>query len=209
VPTWDWPHRLWHWCLAAALGVSLYTGLADDLDLMDLHMTVGGGVLGLLAFRLGWGIWGGRYTRFARYRFSPAGIWRHFTGHPGPAQPHSAPGMAMAITLLGAVTVQAATGLFSSDDIFTDGPFVDYLSDRGVDLATAIHTRVCWLVLALICIHLLAIVWYAVRRDALAQSMFHGRLPGNHTAIGAQLIGRALLTAIGAGALVWAGARWL
>ncbi len=212
VPTWDWPHRLWHWAFAAALSLSLYTGLADDLDLMDLHMTVGGCVIALLAFRLGWGIWGGPHTQLAQYRLSPRCIWRHFTGHaerPARSQPHTPPGMAVAITLLAAVALQAATGLFASDDIFTDGPFAHNLSDRGVDLATAIHTRVCWVVLAVIAVHTLAIGWYALRRDAVVLSIFHGRLAGDHLPIATQLIGRGLFTALGAAALVWAGARWL
>src|SRR5262245_4811653 len=38
---WDWPHRLWHWLFAAALCISLYTGLVGDISLMDLHMATG------------------------------------------------------------------------------------------------------------------------------------------------------------------------
>jgi cytochrome b len=117
--------------------------------------------------------------------------------------------MAMAITLLLAVTIQAATGLFASDDIFTDGPFSHYLSDAGVDLATAVHTRMFWVVIAMIAAHTLAIAWYALRRDALVLSMFHGRLRGSHQPIATQLIVRGLVTALGAAVMVWAGARWL
>jgi cytochrome b len=207
--TWDWPHRLWHWAFAAALCVSLYSGLADDLELMDLHMATGACVIGLMLFRFGWACWGGRYVRFSQYRTSPAAIWRHFARHDVAGTVHSAPGAAMAIAMWTVVLVQVASGPFSSDDIFTEGPFAHYLSDSGVDLATRIHTLVYWLIVALIVTHLLALAWYAWRRDPVAVSMWTGRGGGGLPPIQGHLPVRAISTAAAAAALVWAGSRWL
>jgi cytochrome b len=206
---WDWPHRLWHWLFAVALSISLYTGLAGDISLMDLHMATGGCVIALLLFRAGWALWGGRYERISQYRTSPRALFRYFTGISQVASAHSAPAAAMAIALWCAVLVQVTTGPFSSDDIVTDGPFAHYLSDSGVDLATAIHTRVCWVIVALIATHLGALIWYAWRHDPVVLSMWNGRSATALPSIESHLVARAVLTAVGAVALVWAGARWI
>ena len=205
---WEWPHRLWHWAFVGAIGVSLYTGLADDLELMDLHITTGVGVIGLLGFRLGWALWGGRYVRAKQYRTSPVAIWRHLRGQPRIGTAHSAPGAAMALAIFTAVCVQVGSGLFASDDIFTDGPFAHYLDDAGVDLATAIHTRMYWIVLTLIVVHLSAVGWYTWRRDPIAQSMLHGRAPLRVAPITRHYSLRAAMTAVGAAALLWAADRY-
>lgn len=206
---WDWPHRLWHWLFAATLCVSLYTGLADDISLMDLHMATGGCVIALLLFRIGWALWGGRYERIAQYRTSFRSMMRHFAGRGAVASAHTAPGAAMAIAVWCAVLVQVCTGPFASDDIVTEGPFAHYLSDSGVDVATAIHTRVWWIIVALIATHLSALGWYAWRRDPVVASMWNGRGATALPSIASHHALRAALTAIGAAALVWAGARWL
>lgn len=207
VLTWEWPHRLWHWSFAACIAISLYTGLSGDIELMDVHVASGVGVLGLLLFRLGWALWGGRYVRISQYRTSPIATWRHLRGQPRPGTAHSAPAAAMALALFGAVLIQAGTGLFSSDDILTDGPYAHLLSDDGVDLATFIHTRTFWLVLGLVAVHLIAVGWYAARRDPIALSMVHGRQTTTLAPIARHHWTRAAATALGAAALVWLAAR--
>ena len=208
VLTWDWPHRLWHWAFAVCIGVSLYTGLDGDSEVMDLHIASGVTVLGLLLFRLGWALWGGRYVRISQYRTSAAAVWRHLRGEARRNAAHSAPAAAMALTMFGAVLVQALSGLFSSDDILTDGPYAHLISGRGVDVATAIHTRTFWIVLVLIAIHVVAIGWYATRRDPIALSMLHGR---QRSAVHGSKRHRwlhAAATVLGAALLIWIAARW-
>ncbi len=209
VLTWDWPHRLWHWCFAVCIGVSLYTGLNGDVELMDVHVASGVSVLGLLLFRVGWALWGGRYVRLNQYRTSVVATWRHFRGHPRRDAPHSAPGAAMALAMFGAVLIQALSGLFSSDDIMTDGPYARLLSSDGVDVATAIHTRTFWVVLGLVTVHLIAVGWYAARRDPIALSMLHGRQTTTLAAIAQHHWARATATTLGAVAIVWLAARWI
>lgn len=205
---WEGPHRLWHWAFAALICVSLYTGLADDLELMDLHITAGVGVIGLLLFRIGWALWGGRYVRAQQYRTSPVAVWRHLRGQPRVAAAHSAPGAAMALAIFIAACAQVGSGLFASDDILTDGPFAHYLDDAGVDLATAIHTRTYWIVLALIAVHLGALAWYTWRGDPVALAMLHGRAQVRVAPITRHYWVRAAATAVGAAALLWAADRW-
>ena len=209
VLTWDWPHRLWHWGFAGAIVVSLCTGLSDDPGLMDLHIATGVGIIGLLVFRVGWALWGGRYVRLTQYRTSPAAVWRHVRGDAAQVAAHSAPGAAMALAMFVCVLAQASSGLFASDDIYTDGPLSHYLSDAGVDLATAIHTRLYWLVLALIVTHLSALGWYAWHHNPIALSMLHGRSSAGVASITHHYALRAFITALGAAALLWLADRWL
>jgi cytochrome b len=209
VVTWDWPHRLWHWGFAGAIVVSLATGLSDDLELMELHIASGVAIIGLLLFRVGWALWGGRHVRVTQYRTSPAAVWRHLRGRGVQTTAHTAPGAAMAFAMFFCVLVQAGSGLFASDEIFTDGPFAHYLSDAGVGVATAIHTRLYWIVLGLAVIHVSALAWYALRSDSIALSMLHGRTRAGAAPITQQLWIRATATAIGAAAIVWLADRWL
>jgi len=208
VLTWDWPHRLWHWLFAASICVSLYTGLDGDVDVMDLHIASGVTVIGLLLFRFGWALWGGRYVRVGAYRTSALAIRRQFQRRAAGATAHSAAGAAMALMMFVAVLVQAGSGLFASDDITTDGPYTHLLSSAGVDLATAIHTRACWLVLGLASVHVIAIAWYALRRDPIALSMWTGRTATTLPEFADHQWIRALLTALAAGGVVWLGAHW-
>lgn len=206
--TWDWPHRLWHWLFAACICVSLYTGLDGGVGAMDVHITSGVAVIGLLLFRFGWALWGGRHVRVTQYRTSASAIYEHFRGAIDRRTAHSAPGAAMALAMFGIVFLQAATGLFSSDDIVTDGPFVHLANSAGVDLATAIHTRVYWVVLALVATHVCAVAWYAWRRDPVASSMLTGRTATTLPAIDRHHWIRATLTLFAAALIVWVGTRW-
>ena len=194
--------------LRICIGVSLYTGLDGDTDVMDLHIASGVTVLGLLLFRLGWALWGGRYVRVNQYRTSAPAVWRHLRGASRRDSAHSAPAAAMAIAMSGVVLVQAITGLFASDDILTDGPYAHLLSGRGVDLATAIHTRVFWLVLVLVAMHVAAIGWYATRRDPIALSMLHGRQRSALPALVQHRWWHAAATVLATATLIWFAARW-
>lgn len=201
VVVWDWPLRIWHWLFALSIAGSLTTGLLGDIALMDWHLRLGYCALGLLLFRLGWALWGGRYARLATFRPTPARFVAHFRRR-GPLTPRTAPGAALALLLLGLVAAQALSGLFTTDDIFIEGPLVRSASDATVDTMTSLHKQMYWGVLALIGVHLLAHIVYAALRDPTPLSMFTGRKrvaaePARH------LFTRALITAALSAAAVW------
>lgn len=200
---WDWPLRVWHWAFALCVAGSLGTGWSGEIALMDWHLRLGYCALGLLLFRLGWALWGGRYARLASFRFRPTDLFRHFRGRAA-AAPRTAPGVLLVAAMLALVTVQAVTGLFTSDEIFTEGPLVRHADDDTVSLMSSLHHRVKWLVAGLIGVHLIAHVVYGLRRDITPLSMFTGRKrvlaePVRHLPV------RALITAAAAAAAVWWG----
>lgn len=132
-------------------------------------------MVALLAFRLLWGFWGGRYARLGQYRTSPAGVLRHFRAHP-PTGAHTAPGVALVFLMLVAILIQSGSGLFATDDIFTEGPLSRFVSSDWVDRANWFHHRAWWIVIAALCTHVGAQLVYGLfLRDPIALSMFTGR----------------------------------
>jgi cytochrome b len=174
---WDLSLRIWHWMFATVVSFSLATGLSGELKLIDWHLRSGYTVLALLTFRLCWGLFGTKFARFASYRTTPAALLQHLKGA-SRTQVHTAPGVIMAWCFWLTCLVQALCGLFTTDDIFTEGPLARYASDAQIDTASFVHARTFWILLGLVGIHLAAILWYGlVRRDPLALSMFSGRKP--------------------------------
>ncbi|MCY3817835.1 MAG: cytochrome b/b6 domain-containing protein [Gammaproteobacteria bacterium] len=205
---WDLPFRLWHWALASSVLFSLYTGLAGDISLMEWHQRSGFVVLALLLFRVGWWAWGGRYVRLSQYRTTPRHFIQHFAGT-GKADPHTSPGIVMAILVIVALTVQAGTGLFATDDIFNEGPLVRHVGSDLSSTMTWIHHRVFWVIIALVTTHITANAVYAMMRDPTPLAIFTGRKPLDFPPTEQHLL-RALFTAAGAalvvyGALAWSG----
>ena len=203
VKVWDWPLRLWHWLFAACIGCLLYTGLSGDLMLLTWHMRFGCAMVGLILFRLLWGLWGGRYARWTSYRVGPKAFFGHFWGG-RVDDPHTAPGRAMAIALVLLAATQAGSGLFANDAIFSEGPLARYVSGETSNQLTWVHNRVFWGIIACVAAHLTAHLVYALQRDKTPLAMFTGRKPAQASATPDYWL-RALATAALAGGAVWAG----
>lgn len=206
---WEWPLRVWHWLFALCIGGSLVTGLSGDIGWMDWHLRSGYCACGLLLFRLLWGFFGGAYSRWRNYRPSPTRIVQHFRGA-ATTGAHTAPGIALVLLLLGAVLVQAVTGLFTTDDIFIEGPLVRYADDAVVSTMTAIHHRAFYLVIAAIAIHLSAHLVYGLRGSRMPLSMFSGRKAVAQTVTQTPSRGwQGLLTAALVVGFIVGGLEWL
>ena len=179
---WDWPLRLWHWAFAACIGFSLFSGLYGDIDLLQWHQRSGLALLGLLVFRFGWAAWGGRYARFRHYRVSPRtttkALLEHFRGRAPATLSHTTPGVGLAIVFALATTAQVGTGLFTTDEIFNEGPLLVFVSDEFARAASWGHRRLHWLILGGVSAHLAANAVYAFgMRDRTPLAMFTGRKP--------------------------------
>ncbi len=174
---WDWPLRLWHWAFAGFIAFSLYSGLDGDIGLLEWHQRSGLVLLGLIVFRVGWGLWGGRYARFKHYWTTPRAFVDHFLRRGGGAA-HTSPGVALVVVLFLAATLQVGTGLFATDDIFNEGPLNRHVSAEFASAASWLHRRVHWVILAAVGVHLTAQAVYGlVLRDRTPLAMFTGRKP--------------------------------
>ena len=215
---WELPLRLWHWAFAAAVAFSLYSGLAGDIALMEWHLRCGFVVIALIAFRLAWGVWGGRHARFGSYVTTPRRVFawlaealRQRRPPPiagRPESPHTAPGIALVALMFFAVAAQAVTGLFASDDIFTEGPLHRRVDDDMAVAMNWMHHRLFWAVLALIGTHLAAHLAYAAFKDPTPLAMITGRKSVETTPAGQHLLRGAATLALAAG-LVYGAFRFL
>ena len=83
VRVWDLPTRVFHWLLATTVIASV-TSAKIGGNAMVWHFRLGYLALGLLAFRLVWGLVGGRWSRFSSFLYSPAALLRYLRGQPRP-----------------------------------------------------------------------------------------------------------------------------
>jgi cytochrome b len=173
---WDLPTRLVHWLLVPAIPFMWWSAKFDHLG---WHRLCGYAILGLLIFRLIWGVVGSSTARFAQFLAGPRTIAAYLGGRLGKVVVGHNPlgGWSVAAMLL-ALSIQVGLGLFAVDeDQIEAGPlsrFVDF--DTGRTIAHW-HHKVFWVVLALIGLHLLAILVYAMRRRNLVGPMITGRAP--------------------------------
>ncbi len=171
VVVWDLPTRLFHWALAVLVAALWISG---HLDRLDLHMKVGAATLALLLFRLAWGVVGSPTARFAQFVGGPRRIAAHLRGE-WSGLGHNPLGALSVLVMLGLLLLQAASGLFATDDVATDGPLAWLVASRTTKLLSAFHRLDSWAVLAMVALHLAAIGFYRVRRgENLVRPMIVG-----------------------------------
>lgn len=206
---WDLPTRLFHWLLVLAVAALFVSGELGG-NLIDWHGRIGIGVLGLLAFRLAWGVLGSTYARFAQFFPTPARIRSYLKGE-WQGEGHNPLGALSVFALLGLVAAQAALGLFANDDIAFNGPLFDLVGRDLSSRLTGLHHVLGKLLLLLIGLHVAAIVFYArVKKKNLLLPMLTGRQQGEApSATGGGLLAVIVALAIAAAAIYGASGAWL
>jgi cytochrome b len=166
------PTRAVHWLLALLIPFSWWSAHSDHLP---WHRLSGYTILGLLIFRLIWGVVGSPTARFSRFLRGPRAIVAYLRGRLSPAIGHNPLGGWSVAAMLAALAVQLTLGLFSVDeDSLEAGPLSRFVSfDTGRAIAHLHHIGF-WVLLALIALHLSAIAVYALRRRNLVTPMITG-----------------------------------
>ncbi|MDO9112448.1 MAG: cytochrome b/b6 domain-containing protein [Polaromonas sp.] len=176
IRVWDLPTRLFHWALVAAVVGLAITGTIGG-NAMVWHFRFGYSVLTLLLFRIVWGLVGGRWSRFGAFIYSPASVINYLKGKGKPEHGigHSPIGAGSVFAMLGVLLAQVGTGLLSDDEIAFAGPLTRFVSNATVGLATDYHKNIGrWILLALVVLHIAAIVFYLWRKHNLVGAMLHG-----------------------------------
>lgn len=174
---WDGPTRLFHWALVALI---LTAWLSAGKN-MDLHKLAGYAVLGLVVFRLWWGVAGGSTARFASFLRGPKTTLAYVAGlgsrKPGETAGHNPLGAWSVVAMILLILVQASLGLFATDiDGIESGPLSDRVSFDTGRLFSEWHELAFRALQGLIVLHLAAIVFYAVwKREDLVAAMITGR----------------------------------
>lgn len=165
IAVWDLPLRLWHWALAASVLAAWFTPTVYD----RLHRLAGYAVIGLLAFRLVWGFWGSRYSRFrmigVRLRAAPYYLWNLRRGITGRYIGLNPAGTLMLVALLVALAVSAITGALSVTVTFF-----------GVWWIEDTHAYASDAVIVLVVLHIVGVVLMGMlQRQNLVRAMITGR----------------------------------
>lgn len=170
---WDLPVRLFHWLLVASVVFAYVSGKLGG-NLIDWHGRAGFLIVGLVVFRILWGFVGTPTARFATFVRGPAAIRAYLKGE-WRGVGHNPVGAFSVLALLALVGAQAATGLFTNDDIAYQGPFADW---AGKELSDSFHSWHAWLqngLLALVVLHVAAIAFYLrVKKQNLVKPMITG-----------------------------------
>jgi len=176
-PVWDLPTRLTHWLFVLCVAFSWWSA---EQRLMDWHRYSGYTVLGLLIFRIYWGLAGSSTARFAHFVRRPRAVVEHLRlrrEERARIVGHSPPGSWSVVAMLLVMLTQVTLGLFATDlDGLESGPLSHLVSfDAGRDLAEA-HEVTFNVLLALIALHVVAILFYLLyERNNLVTAMLSGR----------------------------------
>jgi cytochrome b len=161
VRVWDLPVRLVHWTLVALFAVVWISGETGSLG---LHLSAGVLLLTVILFRILWGLVGSDSARFTRFVRGPGRVLAYLReGRPGGVWTgfgHNPLGGWSVSVLLGLLTLQAGLGLFTTDDIATDGPLVWAASSALVRTASTVHRWGGWVLIGLVALHVSAIAYY-------------------------------------------------
>jgi len=165
---------LFHWLLAGLIAFSWWTA---EYDHLDWHIWSGCAILTLLIFRLLWGFVGSSTARFRSFIRGPKSVVRYLRGSRWDNIGHTPLGALSVIALLLLLSVQVGLGLIAEDeDGIYFGPLAHLVSTDTSDTAREIHSPNFDLILALIGLHIGAILYYRFARGKrLTLPMITGR----------------------------------
>jgi len=177
---WDLPLRIFHWSFATTILAAWYTAEQEG-ELIDLHMQLGYIALALLTFRVLWGVIGPKHARFSQFFPSPKKLVSYLTGGKNANESkmsagHNPLGALMVILMIVLVTMQAVSGLFINDDIFSAGPYYGALGNDVGKVMSFLHHNTFNLMIAAIALHIAAISYYWwVKKQNLVLPMITGK----------------------------------
>lgn len=208
VAVWDRPVRVVHWLFVLLIPFSWWTA---EEEMMEWHYRSGLTLLGLLVFRIVWGVIGSSTARFSSFVRGPRSILSYLRGDRASPIGHNPLGALSVLALLGLMSMQVGLGLFAADeDGLESGPLSDWIDADLAEEVAELHEKNFDLLMVLIGLHVVAIAFYLlVRRRNLVMPMVTGMTeapPGTEAMKGAGALRFLASAAIAFGvvSLVWA-----
>lgn len=170
VLVWDFPTRAFHWLLALSFVGAFLT--AESERYRDVHVMLGYTMLGLVAFRLVWGLVGSRYARFWSFAFGPRSVLSYlkslFTGSPQHYLGHNPAGSWAIYALLALSVLAGASGYAAYNDI-------------GGHWMEDVHEALANTFLGVVFVHLAGVLMSSMlHRENLVRSMLSGYKSRRH-----------------------------
>lgn len=163
IRVWDLGVRLFHWSLVAMVALTYF-----NIDPRSLHRTLGYVVIGLIAFRLIWGLIGTQHARFVNFIPGPRRLLRYLydmlRGREDRYLGHNPAGSVMIILLLSTLTAIATTGYMMGMDAYFGQSWVE-----------STHKLLVNLLLGFVLCHVLGVIYSSRKHgENLVKSMITG-----------------------------------
>ena len=174
---WDLPTRLFHWTLALSFVVAWLTSESDQW--LSVHVFLGYLMLGLVVFRVIWGLVGTHYARFASFWFGPKDalaylrqvLTRKAPRHVG----HNPTGSVAIYLLLLLALVVGVTGFLTLGGEEQQGAMAGWMGITQGRVFKKLHEFSATLMLLGVLGHLAGVVVESVlHKENLARSMLTG-----------------------------------
>jgi cytochrome b len=177
IAIWDLPTRAFHWLVVLLVPLMWWTA---ENDMMEIHVLLGQMMLGLVLFRICWGVIGSSTARFTSFVRGPGAILAYLRGVPGGGIGHTPLGALNVVAMLLILAMQVGLGLFASDeDALHQGPLSHHVSFDTAETLAERHETMFNILLVFIGLHLAAILFYRfVKRDDLITPMVTGGRTG-------------------------------
>jgi cytochrome b len=178
IAIWDLPVRIVHWGFVVLIPALWWTGEEGHLD---QHKLIGYAMLALVAFRILWGLIGSTTARFGNFIKGPSRLLGYLRGMSSDTEAsfigHNPLGALSVVALLLLLAAQVSAGLIAQDvDGIESGPLSYLVSYDTADAAREWHNFLFDVLLALIAVHVAAVLFYlVVRRNNLIGPMITGR----------------------------------
>jgi cytochrome b len=211
IKLWDLPTRIFHWLLVTLIAAAYITGEVGG-NAIVWHGRIGLALVGLLAFRLAWGVIGSTHARFSSFFPTPSKVSAYLRGQ-WDGIGHNPLGAFSVFGLLTLVALQLLTGLLANDDIAFQGYLAALIDKEFSDRLTGLHHLIIDGLVVMIGLHLAAIMFYAhIRKDNLVKPMITGwkEVEGKHAApTGGGLVPFAIAAAIAMSVTYGASGQWV
>ncbi|MFD2231817.1 cytochrome b/b6 domain-containing protein [Alkalimarinus sediminis] len=185
VSVWDPLVRIFHWVLVGAF----FTAYITEEDFLTIHSWAGYTVLGLLIFRIIWGVIGTKHARFKDFVFTPKYTIQFlkdtFSLKAKRYLGHNPAGGAMVILLILSLIVTTFSGLMILGIEEAQGPLAPWLSGASHslgDLFEELHEFFANFTLFLVFVHVAGVLIESmIHGENLIVSMFSGTKRSNKT----------------------------
>lgn len=179
VRVWDPLVRIFHWSLVASFFISYFS---ED-DFLSIHIVAGYVVLGLIVFRIVWGVVGTRYARFRNFVRSPQATMRYLKeimAHQAKRYlGHNPAGGAMIVALLLSLLACTITGVAIYGAVEAAGPMSGLsgsIGEFGEDILKEVHEFFAHLSLLLVFLHVIGVAVASLQhKENLVRAMITGQ----------------------------------